>query len=113
MIDSSFNILLHFIVPNFLLVKNTADIVYPTGIQFSIQNLCVTDLESFEKEIQNVFENLLEQGLFEEAYSLAKLHNLSESHITVQKVCLLHKVQWFHITSPYITTIYSVKIQSI
>lgn len=87
-IKSGFFLFIIISVPNFLLVKNTADTVYPTGIQFSIQNMCVTDLEDFEKEIQDVFKKLLDHGFFDEAYSLAKLHSLSESNITVQKVFL-------------------------
>jgi len=76
----------YFTVPNFLLAKQTADILYPTGIQFSVSRLCTTDIEAFDKEVNSLYLQLLNSGAFDESYKFARLHSLSESNITVQKV---------------------------
>ena len=69
-----------------MLCKQTADILYPTGIQFSIEKLCVTNIEMFDQEVYTLYERLLDSGAFKEAYEFAKLHSLPESNITVHKV---------------------------
>lgn len=71
-----------------MLCKQTADILYPTGIQFSIEKLSVTNIEMFDQEIYTLYERLLDSGAFKEAYEFAKLHSLPESNITVHKVSL-------------------------
>ena len=82
------SIFYYSIVPNYMLCKQTADILYPTGIQFSIEKLCVTNIEMFDQEIYTLYERLLDSGAFKEAYEFAKLHSLPESNITVHKVSL-------------------------
>ena len=81
--------LFHLTVPNFLLCKQSADILYPTGIQFSVNKLCVTNIELLDQEVYQLYQRLLDSGAFEPAYQFAKLHSLPESNITVQKVLFL------------------------
>ncbi|XP_066929515.1 spatacsin-like [Clytia hemisphaerica] len=84
--DSKFGFMFERQVPNFQLCKQTADILYPTGVQFSVQRLCTTNIESFDQEVYALYERLLDSGAFDESYSFAKLHSLPESNITLQKL---------------------------
>ncbi|XP_057317052.1 spatacsin-like [Hydractinia symbiolongicarpus] len=83
--DSKYGHMFSIKVPDFDLVKKTAVITYKTNLKCSLQKLCFVDKERWKREIQHLFQLLLDGGHFTEAYDFANLHGLSNNEIILQK----------------------------
>ena len=68
------------------MLKKTSDILYNTDILYNLHHVGSSNEDERQQELSNVFERLLEGGMFEAAKKLAALFQLPESKIALTQV---------------------------